>query len=232
MREALARPSWRPQPAARFDPDVRRLALIAAAVGGGFAAVFAGLGALRSRPVATPVVEAASGPVRIKPLDPGGMQVAGADAQTPAGAERLAPPPEQPELAALRAKLRAAQKALAAARTAAAPPPAAPAAPARAALTVATPPVAVLVPPPPLTIEPPAALAVTFGTYATPAAAKAAWSDMVGRWPTPFAHHTPVLTHAGPAWRLGTAGFATDTEAARLCRRVVAVKLPCSPTGT
>lgn len=58
---------------------------------------------------AVPVLEAPNGPVRVKPVNPGGMQVAGADETILSGASgkesaALAPPPEAPEPKALQAQ--------------------------------------------------------------------------------------------------------------------------------
>ena len=55
-----------------------------------------------------PVVQAESGPMRVKPANPGGLQVPGADnsifsSNGGNGADKLAPPPQTPDLQALQA---------------------------------------------------------------------------------------------------------------------------------
>ena len=63
----------------------------------------------RPAPHRVPVVQADSGPMRVKPANPGGMQVAGADnddllrRRRHGTVDKLAPPPETPDLQALRA---------------------------------------------------------------------------------------------------------------------------------
>ena len=56
---------------------------------------------------AVPVVQAESGPIRVKPANPGGMQITGANEDILSGTDtnggKLAPPPEVPEPQALRA---------------------------------------------------------------------------------------------------------------------------------
>lgn len=228
MAEAVAaRPSWRPE--RRGDPETRRLGLIAAALGAGLALAFGAwsLGHRTTRGV--PVVEAASGPVRVKPENPGGMQVTGGEETAPGPAgERLAPPPEAPEIAVLRAKLRAAQKALARAHEAevaqaAAPRIAAPA-PVQRAAAFAKPPAAAI--PPILAPQRPpehAAFAVQLGAYESEAAARAAWRAL-GAAVAGMAGETPVLLPAEIAgrrvWRLRAGGFAEARQAALVCAKV------------
>jgi len=120
------RPSYRPAPPPRrgVDPEMQRLGLMALAVGGGIALLVSGASLLRGGHKSLPVIEAQAGPVRIKPLDPGGLKVTGAELSTGVNGEgqQLMPAPEQPELRALKAQVREMQKQLArqAAATAAA----------------------------------------------------------------------------------------------------------------
>ena len=111
-RVEFARPSYRPeQRSGGLDPDMRRMAVIAAGFGGVLALVIGGLSLSRHAGHTIPVIAAPAGPVRIKPVNPGGMQVEGADAAVAPGEEKLSPPEEQPELSALHARLRAARQA-------------------------------------------------------------------------------------------------------------------------
>jgi hypothetical protein len=110
------RPSYRPEKGpAGIDPDMKRMGLVAAGIGGVLALLAGGSLLMRPAHHGVPVIEAEAGPVRIKPDNPGGMQVSGADMG--AGLEgqgpHLAPAAEQPELATLRAQMRNVQKQLA-----------------------------------------------------------------------------------------------------------------------
>lgn len=112
------RPSYRPQPRAQaggIDPELKRMGMLAAGVGGVLALLVGGGLLLRGGHRGVPVIEAEAGPVRIKPANPGGMQVTGAElgGGPAAGEPKLAPAAEQPELNALKAQLREVKRALA-----------------------------------------------------------------------------------------------------------------------
>jgi hypothetical protein len=108
------RPSYRPaKPAPGFDPDMKRMGMVAAGIGGAIVLLFGANMALRHRQHGIPVIEAEAGPVRIKPENAGGMQVTGADFNLGAGtAQTLAPSAEQPQINALKAQLHAVKKEL------------------------------------------------------------------------------------------------------------------------
>jgi hypothetical protein len=102
-----------------LDPNTKRL-LVAAGVIAGTLMVLVGAWSLTGhRANGLPVVEAAAGPLRVKPADPGGMTVLGKDASIlsgkPEGDTVLAPPPEAPKLQALREQAAAEEAARAAA---------------------------------------------------------------------------------------------------------------------
>ena len=108
------RPSYRPDRATGWDTDMRRMGLVAAGLGAGVALLVGASTLLRPAHHGVPVVEADSGPVRVKPLDPGGMKFSGADIGATGGqGPQLAPAAEQPEIAALKAQLRQVKKELA-----------------------------------------------------------------------------------------------------------------------
>jgi len=91
-----------------MDPATRKLALIAAGIGGALLVVVGGWTMLNHRSHGVPVVQAESSPMRVKPANPGGMQVAGANNDIFSGGndtdvEKLAPPPQTPDPQALRA---------------------------------------------------------------------------------------------------------------------------------
>ena len=96
----------------------RRMALIAGSIGVGLLVIGGGLELASRRSNVVPVIAADSRPIRVRPENPGGMQVIGANEMNEQGtAEALAPPPEAPDTRALRAQ----QQAELAARQAPAP---------------------------------------------------------------------------------------------------------------
>jgi len=140
-----------------LDPGTRRLALLAAGIGGFLIVVGGGWHMLFHHQGSIPVIQAEPGPIRVKPANPGGLQVAGANNDIFSGGSdvrdpTLAPPPQTPDPQLLRemeaAKPAASQavasqaaKAPAAtpvAATPAAPPPTAPVPAAREAQTAQT----------------------------------------------------------------------------------------------
>jgi hypothetical protein len=97
-----------------LDRGTRRLAIIAGGIGGGLALIVGAWSLSGHRSHAVPVLEAPNGPVRVKPDNPGGMQVTGADETILSGtsgkeSEALAPPPEAPEPKAMQARREAEQ---------------------------------------------------------------------------------------------------------------------------
>jgi hypothetical protein len=110
-----------------MDPATKRLAIFASVIGTallGLVAAWAFTGHHRG---GVPVIEAASGPVKVKPANPGGLQVPGANDEILSGGgdgkETVAPGPEAPAPQALQAQEQAA------AQAAAPPAPTAPAQP-------------------------------------------------------------------------------------------------------
>lgn len=92
---------------AGLDPDTRRLAIFAGGLGVVLAALIGGSALLGHRSTEVPVVAADSRPIRVKPDNPGGMKIDGAENDVfAAGSDiadsKLAPPPENPDAKALR----------------------------------------------------------------------------------------------------------------------------------
>lgn len=92
-----------------LDPEMKRLGIIAGAVAAVLLLIVGVWSAMGHRSGGVPVIAAQGGPVRVKPENPGGMQVTGATdsilSDNPDGSVsggKLAPPPETPELQALR----------------------------------------------------------------------------------------------------------------------------------
>lgn len=99
-------PGYRVSRRPTVDPGTRRLAVIAAGIGGVLIVVIGLWSMLGGRTSGVPVVTAPTSAMRVKPANPGGMQVAGTT--TPiltgnqsSGAATLAPAPETPDLSAL-----------------------------------------------------------------------------------------------------------------------------------
>lgn len=197
------------------------LLFTAAGLGG---LLLAGLGgwALSGRHAAVvPVIEADSRPVRVKPENAGGLQVAGADGQ-PAGGlgsrnQGLAPPAEVPAAQALRAQM---------------PPQPAPAAPA-----VVPPIAAVPAPAAPAARQAPVpATLVQLAAVDSEDAAQSEWQRLARRMPDLLGDHRPVLQRSdrdGRAiWRVRTGGFTDIAEATAFCARVRAKGAACSITGS
>lgn len=229
--------SWRPQRREpMFDPQVRRIALLACG-----AAVVLGLGVggyslLARRPQGIPVVEADSRPLRVKPENPGGMQVAGAEEQIMGGsgggqADAMAPAPEAPQPQVLRAQINAV-------RQPAPPSPAAVAAPAPIPAPAAAAPTAISAAPEPRPMpapmaHPPAARAAASGSMEvqlaaveTEQAAHGEWQRLAKRMPDLLGSHRPAVVKAerdGKVfYRLRTGGFTDTAQASAFCTQVKA----------
>lgn len=105
-------PAWR-QPRQGSEQDLRRMLLMAGGLASVLAVGFSGWSVLGHRHGGVPVIEAPSGPVRVRPDNPGGMQVSGLTDPAMVGdgssGGTLAPPPETPDPQRLRAQVQAGQ---------------------------------------------------------------------------------------------------------------------------
>jgi len=125
----------------------------------------------------------------------------GAEDTAPAGAaEKLAPPPERPQIAALRARVRAAHV-----------PPVAPSPAAQKAAAVV---------PAPVVSGP----AVQLAAFDSADLAEQDWGRLATRMPALFASRKPEViraeVHGRTLWRLRTGGFASETQALDFCVKV------------
>ena len=235
-RLAMQSESWRPQRRESvFDPQMTRMALMAGGVMAVLALGYGGYSLLGRGPRTVPVIEADSRPVRVKPDNPGGMQVAGAEEQIMGGtgtgqADAMAPAPEVPQPQVLRAQIEAAHQ-----------PPPPPAPPPAQPVSLAVPPA----PPSPaisampeqrvtLPVKPqaashtPAAIAggtqVQLAAMETEAAAVAEWQRLAKRMPDLLGSRKPAVQRAerdGKAmFRLRTGGFTDVAQATAFCTQV------------
>ncbi len=235
---APASPGYRTA-ASPADGMTRLLVLAACGLGGLLALGGTGWLLFGRSPAPVPVIEADSRPVRVKPDNPGGMQVVGAD-EAVAGPQMMAPATEVPAPQALRAQF--------------APPPrpAAPHGPVTVAGSVlptpavttpaaATPRVAESgaakpgAPLPPATPavqpQPTGHVIVQLGALDTEAQGRAEWDRLTKRLPTLGARQ-PQFVRAEAAghtvWRIRTGGFADTAEATAFCGQVKARGGACS----
>ncbi len=228
------------------DPGTRRLMLIAGGLGGVLVLIVGVWSLAGHRHGPAPLITADPGPLKVKPVNPGGLQVAGADeavlgsaatssgTQSAPGAsasaggagtgpvETLAPPPEAPAPGELR-RLQAAQ-------AAPLPPAAVPAAPSHA--------------PPPAASAPPAAASapgpaghgvaeVQLAALPTDAAAREEWARLEKRFPAQFAHRKPlisrIVSHDGHVfWRLRAGGFGDIAQARAFCAALRGKGVACA----
>jgi SPOR domain len=243
---SIPSPTYRiPRHRRGMDPLTKRLALISFGLGGALIVVVGGWSMLNHQRAAIPVVQAEGGPIRVKPANPGGMQIAGAgddilSGSSKSGDDKLGPAPETPDPQALRA-----------------PPPSAPplaaTAPVATAAAVAPAPVAAVAANPVATkpIAPlekrEAAAAAPVADHAQPtgkdtfvqlaavrseADAKSEWDRLSKRMPDLLGQHRPAISKIDrdghTLWRVRTGGFTDVTQAKDFCERVRAKGSGCS----
>ncbi len=236
-----ATPSYRAAvkpPAKSFD---LRGTLVA---GGGIALVvlvaFGGGYALRSSAGGLPVIEAAAGPVRVKPADSGGSAPIGTDdvGGGAATTEGLAPAAETPNINGLREKFApkvAAVVPVMETLVASLPPLVSDAhasVPPVAVASVAAPAVAIAAPVRASTVMAAGGIAVQLGALDSEAGAQGAWAASTQRMPDLLAGRVPLLVPASLAgrqvWRLRVAGFADVAAAAGFCAKLRARGADCT----
>jgi hypothetical protein len=217
ITQNFARPSYRPAETTGMDPEIRRMALMAAGFGGVLAVVIGAFSFSGHRHHGVPVIEPPATPVRVKPLNPGGMQLAGAEDFSATQGEKLAPPPEKPAIRELRAKK------IAKASVVQSDIQARPVAP--ETLAPAVKPAA-----PAATALPPAVPQATGGTWVQLAAfesqqaAEQDWGKMAEKMPKIFDGHRPQVVQGHIAgrivYRLRTGGFSNLAAANAFCGEV------------
>jgi len=228
---SIRTPTYRVERQRGMDPDTKRLALIAAGLGSALLAVLGVWtvnGHRAGETSSVPVIEAPPGPMRVKPANPGGMQIAPGDeifaqgAGGDNGTDKLAPPPETPDPQALRpppkpAPVPRTAPALAATTLPPAPPAAIPA-PASPAVAPAAPAAKPAVSP---AIE---RTSVQLAALPTEEAARQQWALLQHRLPDLLRGRDPAISKVevgGRAWwRVRTGGFADPAAARGFCDQV------------
>jgi hypothetical protein len=232
-----------------MDPTTRTLAKYAGIIGGIFLVGLTGWTLLGHRQHAVPVVQAESGPVRVKPANPGGLQIPGLHNDFFSGGsdtnvEKLAPAAETPDPQALQAPPPAPKPTPVAAATPAAtaspalPPPAAPiASPAPRPPVAVAPakPAPIVAAAPAPTAAHPAAIGrvqVQLAALTTEPAAHTEWARLTKRLPELLGSHQPAISkieHDGHTfWRLRTGGFSDVSQATSFCERMRSKGASCS----
>jgi hypothetical protein len=235
----IPNPTYRvPRHRYRLDPGTRRLALIAGGLGATLIVVVGGWELIGHRSTTVPVVQADNRPIRVKPDNPGGMQVAGANEDilsggTEASTGKLAPPPEAPAPQALRSPPPPPPPA---ATAPALPPPAS--APAGPVTTAAPKPAATAKPAEPIADKHPTTAPsgggalVQLAAVRSEDAAKSEWERLSKRFPELLGSHRPAFSkveHDGRTlWRVRTGGFADVPQATSFCEKVRAKGAACS----
>jgi hypothetical protein len=217
-----------------MDPATRRLALIAGSLGAALLAIVGGWSVMGHRSTAIPVIQADGRPIRVKPENPGGMQIAGSNEEMSGGADtnggKLAPPPEAPAPQALLAPPSAAVATPMPAPFATTPAPVAakpvtekPMAPAEKRAVASAPERA-----------PPAAKGalVQLAAVTSEEAARTEWQRLEKRMPDLFSHRQPAFSKTERSgqtlWRVRTGGFSDVAQATAFCERVRAKGAGCS----
>jgi hypothetical protein len=234
-------------PSGGMDGMTRKLLIAAVGLGGVLLAGMGGWALLGHHSGPVPVIEADTRPLRVKPDNAGGMQVAGADEQVMGeqsrSAQGMAPRAEAPAPQALRAQQQLPPLPDAPAAAAPVPGPTAPSSPAAVAGSGVS--------PLPDTPRPPARAGVAAAKPALPAAAPAAgvtlvqlaavdteqgaqaeWQRLAKRMPDALGDRRLVLQraeHDGKAvWRVRTGGFSDVADATAFCSRLRAKGASCT----
>lgn len=232
-------------PSGGMDGMTRKLLIAAVGLGGVLLAGMGGWALLGHHSGPVPVIEADTRPLRVKPDNAGGMQVAGADEQVMGeqsrGVQGMAPRAEAPAPQALRAQQQL-PDAPAAAVPAPAPSPSAvaspgvsplpdtPRPPVRAGAAAAKPAVPAAAP----AVAPPTVgvTLVQLAAVDTEQGAQAEWQRLAKRMPDALGDRRLVLQRAerdGKAvWRVRTGGFSDVADATTFCSRLRAKGASCT----
>jgi cell division septation protein DedD len=219
-----------------MDPDTRRLVMFAGGLGAVLVMLIGASAMIGHRSTGVPVVTADTSPIRVKPANPGGMKIDGAENDVFSGGSdtadsKLAPAAENPDAKALRTAATAPPPVVATptpADVAAPPPPvtrptavAATPAAKTASVVVAKPQVAAVEAHPPTSGHP---AMVQLAALASEDAAHNEWQKLSKHMPDLLSGRHPVYTrteHDGHTlWRIRTSGFPDVAQARTFCDRV------------
>lgn len=225
-------------PRSGMDPATKRLALIAAGLGGALFVVVGAWSTIGGHSDAVPVIAAPSTPLRVKPENPGGMKVANnglilAGKSADSGTDTLAPAPEVPDPQALKsrhappaAELANPPPAPKPAVAAAQPDPAAPAGKQEAAKAEAAKPAATAARPSGHGAQ------VQLAALSTREAAEEEWRRLSRRDASLLGGRSPTITESTVNgrtwWRLRTGGFADEAQAKEFCEKFRTGGAACS----
>ena len=216
-----------------MDRATRRLAMIASLLGGTLLVMIGGWSLVGHHNTVVPVLQADTKPVRVKPDNPGGLQVAGASVDILSGGVdaadgRLAPPPESPvpSLTAPPAPPAptSTTASVASTQTPASVPP---------ALSAPSKPIAAKQAPTEKRLATPASTTlVQLAAVRSEEAARSEWERLSKRLPDLLGQHRPAFSKTErdgrTLWRVRTGGFSDATQATAFCERVRAKGASCS----
>jgi hypothetical protein len=217
----------------KLEPGTKRLIWIAAGLVVGLGGIVGVSTLVGRRSAEAPVVQADARPIRVKPDNPGGLQVAGTNNEifsggSDTGGSKLAPPLEAPNPKGLNAPPVALAAPAALPSIVAAQPQAA----APVAIKPPAPPVAAVTPKPapkPLAGKGPT---VQLAAVASEASAHAEWQVLVKKMPDVLSGRQPnfakVERDGKSYWRVRTAGFTDVSAAKTFCEHVRAKGAGCS----
>jgi hypothetical protein len=237
-------PSYRLDRRQGMDANTRHLVIAASVIASALALMIGIYSATGHHRAGVPVIEADSRPLRVKPVDPGGLEIADNDAAILSGAGEgqaaMAPPPEVPAPQALRSQVTQAVAPVAPppvqsvsltpgvrsdpkpVHVAATLPLAKPPAPVSGAVAAA----------PPVAAGAAGHALVQLAALATQEAALAEWQRLTRRMPDVLGGHQPTVVKAEREgrtfFRLRTGGFADVAQARDFCEKVKAKGAGCS----
>jgi len=226
----LAGGSWRVRPRGAIDPQMKRLGLIAACLAGAVVLGVGGWVATGVQPRLVPVIEADRRPLRVKPDNPGGMQIANSEEQIMGGtdggkADAMAPAAETPSPQTLRTQVKSSRDPEPlpgpVAQTPVSPPPA-------TAAPVASAPPEVHPVRPNVQVTHPApatgGVQVQLAALESEQAARSEWQRLSKRMPDLLGDRHPAVQRVERGgrtpFRLRMSGFADVAAAANFCAQV------------
>ncbi|MDQ2803245.1 MAG: SPOR domain-containing protein [Pseudomonadota bacterium] len=235
-REVSYRAAYRPARSRGADPATKRLALIAAGLGSAMVVLIGIWSATNPASSTVPVIAPPAGPLRVKPLNPGGMKVAGESDILLSGRAgdavvgKLAPPPEAPDPEGLRPPPRTTTLDPAPKMPAVATPPPPAATPSQDGKSANPGPVSPAVDA--AAVDALGGTSVQLASLPTKEQAETEWRALQHRMPDVFGDRAPAIVRADVAghtwWRVRTGGFAEPALARVFCDRVRSKGGACS----